>query len=71
VALAQVRAAQGRDEEAETLLQEAVEIIDGSEYCRVLLDVLPAYAEFLRARDRDAEAVELEARLAERVPTAA
>ncbi len=71
VALAQVRAAQGRDDEAEELFREAVEIIDGSEYCRVLLDVLPSYAEFLRARDRDAEAVELEARLAERVPTAA
>jgi len=71
VALAQVRAAQGRDEEAETLFVEAVEIITGSEHCRVLLDVLPPYAEFLRARDREAEALELEARLAERVPTAA
>jgi tetratricopeptide (TPR) repeat protein len=71
VALAQVRAAQGRDEEAETLFREAVDIISSSEYCRVLLDVLPPYADFLRARDRDADAVELEARLAERVPTAA
>jgi predicted ATPase/class 3 adenylate cyclase len=71
VALAQVRAAQGRDEEAETLFAEAVEIITGTEYCRVLLDVLPPYAEFLRAREREAEAVGLEARLAERVPTAA
>jgi class 3 adenylate cyclase/tetratricopeptide (TPR) repeat protein len=71
VALAQVRAAQGRDEEAETLFDEAVEIITGSEYCRVLLDVLPPYAEFLRAREREGEALELEARLAERVPTAA
>jgi class 3 adenylate cyclase/tetratricopeptide (TPR) repeat protein len=71
VALAQVRAAQGRDEEAETLFNEAVEILSGSEHCRILLDVLPPYAEFLRARDRDAEALALEARLAERVPTAA
>lgn len=71
VALAQVRAAQGRDEEAETLFGEAVEIITGSEYCRVLLDILPPYAEFLRARDREAEALELEARLAERVAAAA
>jgi class 3 adenylate cyclase/tetratricopeptide (TPR) repeat protein len=71
VALAQVRAAQGRHDEAETLFREAVEIIDGSEYCRVLLDVLPPYAEFLRTRDRDVDAAELEARLAERVPTAA
>jgi class 3 adenylate cyclase/tetratricopeptide (TPR) repeat protein len=71
VALAQVRAAQGRDAEAETLFGEAVEIITGSEYCRVLLDVLPPYAEFLRAREREPDALELEARLAERVPTAA
>jgi class 3 adenylate cyclase/tetratricopeptide (TPR) repeat protein len=71
IALAQVRAAQGRDEEADTLFVDAVEIITGSEHCRVLLDVLPPYAEFLRAREREAEALELEARLAERVPTAA
>jgi class 3 adenylate cyclase/tetratricopeptide (TPR) repeat protein len=71
IALAQVRAAQGRDEEAEALFREAVEIITGSEHCRVLLDVLPPYADFLRAGDREAEAVALETRLAERVPTAA
>jgi class 3 adenylate cyclase/tetratricopeptide (TPR) repeat protein len=71
VALAQVRAAQGRDEEAEVLFGEAVEIITGSEYCRVLLDVLPPYADFLRAREREADALELEARLAARVATAA
>ena len=71
VALAQVRAAQGRDEEAETLFGEAAEIITGSEYCRVLLDVLPPYAEFLRSREREGEALELEARLAKRVATAA
>jgi class 3 adenylate cyclase/tetratricopeptide (TPR) repeat protein len=71
VALAQVRAAQRRDDEAETLFNEAVEILSGSEHCRILLDVLPPYAEFLRARDREADAVALEARLAERVPTAA
>jgi class 3 adenylate cyclase/tetratricopeptide (TPR) repeat protein len=71
IALAQVRAAQNREAEAEALFSEAVEIITGSEHCRILLDVLPPYAEFLRARDREAEAVALEARLAERVPTAA
>jgi class 3 adenylate cyclase/tetratricopeptide (TPR) repeat protein len=71
VALAQVRAAQGRHEEAETLFAEALEIVSGGEHCRILLDVLPPYAEFLRALARPDEAAELEARLAERVPTAA
>jgi class 3 adenylate cyclase/tetratricopeptide (TPR) repeat protein len=71
VALAQVRAAQGRHEEAETLFAEALEIVGGGEHCRILLDVLPPYAEFLRALARPDEAAELEARLAERVPTAA
>jgi class 3 adenylate cyclase/tetratricopeptide (TPR) repeat protein len=71
IALAQVRASQGRDEEADVLFREAVEVLGSSEHCRILLDVLPPYAEFLRARDRDGEAVELEARLAERTPTAA
>jgi tetratricopeptide (TPR) repeat protein len=71
IALAQVRAAQARDEEAEVLFREAVEIITGSEHCRVLLDILPPYAEFLRVREREAEALELEARLAERVAAAA
>jgi tetratricopeptide (TPR) repeat protein len=71
VALAQVRAAQGRHEEAETLFAEALAIVGGGEHCRILLDVLPPYAEFLRALARPDEAAELEARLAERVPTAA
>jgi class 3 adenylate cyclase/tetratricopeptide (TPR) repeat protein len=71
IALAQVRAAQGRDEEADSLFGEAVGILSDSENCRILLDILPPYAEFLRAREREADAVALEARLAERVPTAA
>jgi class 3 adenylate cyclase/tetratricopeptide (TPR) repeat protein len=71
VALAQVRAAQNRYEEAETLFKEALEIVGGAEHCRILLDVLPPYAGFLRALDREADAVELEARLAARLPTAA
>jgi class 3 adenylate cyclase/tetratricopeptide (TPR) repeat protein len=71
VALAQVRAAQNRHEEAETLFKEALEIVGGAEHCRILLDVLPPYADFLRALDRETDARALEARLAERVPTAA
>jgi tetratricopeptide (TPR) repeat protein len=71
VALAEVRAAQNRDDEAEELLQQAVDVLSGSENCRVLLDVVPPYAEFLRARGREDDAVALEARLAAAVPTAA
>jgi class 3 adenylate cyclase/tetratricopeptide (TPR) repeat protein len=71
VALAQVRAAQGRDDEADTLFHEAADMVSGSEHCRTLLEVLPPYADFLRARGRVDEAAELELRLAERVPTAA
>jgi class 3 adenylate cyclase/tetratricopeptide (TPR) repeat protein len=71
VALAQVRAAQGRYDEAEELFSEAAEILSHGEHCRTLLDILPPYVEFLRALDRTSEAEALEARLAERVPTAA
>jgi len=68
LALAEVRAAQGRDDEAETLYREAIDIVAGTEHGRIDLEVLPSYARFLRARDRLDEAGELEARLAE-LPT--
>jgi predicted ATPase/class 3 adenylate cyclase len=71
VALAQVRAAQDRDAEAEELFREAVEIVSAAEHCRVRFDVLPAYAEFLRARGREDEADGLDDRLAELTPSAA
>jgi hypothetical protein len=71
VALAQVRAAQHRDEEAETLFSEALEIVSEGEHCRILLDIIPPYSNFLRERGRTSEAAELDARLAQRVPTAA
>jgi class 3 adenylate cyclase/tetratricopeptide (TPR) repeat protein len=70
VALAQVRAAQDRDDEAEVLFREAVEIVSGAEHCRVGFDVLPAYADFLRARGREEEAFEVAARLADLAPSA-
>jgi tetratricopeptide (TPR) repeat protein len=71
IALAQVRAAQDRDPEAEQLFREAVEIAESAEHSRVGIDVFPAYAEFLRARGRDDEADGLDDRLAELVPSAA
>jgi class 3 adenylate cyclase/tetratricopeptide (TPR) repeat protein len=71
VALAQVRAAQHRDEEAETLFAEALDIVSEGEHCRILLDIVPPYSDFLRSRGRVDEAAELDARLAQRVPTAA
>jgi len=71
VALAQVRSAQGRHDEAEELFREAVEILGDSEHCRILLDILPPYADFLRELEREADAEALEARLAARLPTAA
>jgi hypothetical protein len=71
IALAQVRAAQGRHDEAETLFAEALEIVSDSEHCRILLDVLPPYADFLRSLSRADEAAALDERLAARVPTAA
>ena len=70
-ALAEVRAAQGRDDEAETLFREAIEISRSGEHARTDLEVLPPYVAFLRSRDRDDEAAELEGRLAELIPSAA
>src|SRR5204862_312943 len=49
VALAQVRAAQSRHDEAESLFAEALEIVSEGEHCRILLDVVPPYSAFLRA----------------------
>jgi len=59
-----VRAAQGRDAAAETLLREAEEILRPTAFRRHQIAPLEALAEFLRARDRDDEAVEVEEELA-------
>ena len=71
LALAEVRAAQGRDGEAESLFREALDIVRGTEQCRIDLELLPSYAQFLRDRGRDDDAAEFEARLAGRAPSAA
>ena len=63
-----VRAAQGRDEEAESLLREALALVEPTD-CRLMeVAVLVSLVRLLRARGRDADADELEARLPERVP---
>jgi class 3 adenylate cyclase/tetratricopeptide (TPR) repeat protein len=65
MALGIVRAAQGRDEEAEALLREAVEILEGREVRLIRRELLSALARFLRERGRNQEAEELEAELAD------
>ena len=68
VALGLVRAAQGQDEEAEALLREALDILDGTDYRRYRFEPLEALAGFLRERGRTAEAAPYEERLAELQP---
>ncbi|HZM18265.1 MAG TPA: adenylate/guanylate cyclase domain-containing protein [Gaiellaceae bacterium] len=63
--LALVRASQGRDEEAEALLHEAIEILERSEYSRFLSDPLEAMIQFLEERERFEEIATFERRLEE------
>jgi tetratricopeptide (TPR) repeat protein len=55
-ALGLVRAAQGRDEEAERLLREGVEILERTEFRLLLRYQRSLLADFLRERGRDDEA---------------
>ncbi|HEU6446696.1 MAG TPA: AAA family ATPase [Gaiellaceae bacterium] len=63
--LALIRAHQGRDDEAEALLRESIEILERSEYSRFLSDPLKALIQFLEDRERFEEVVALRERLAE------
>jgi predicted ATPase/class 3 adenylate cyclase len=63
--LALVRAAQGRDEEAEGLFHESIEILERSEHVRFLSEPLKAMIQFLEERERVDEVVAFEERLAE------
>jgi len=63
-----VRAAQGRDEEAELLLRDAVALLESTDYRLLEVAALVALTRFLRARGRDEEAAELDARIPEPVP---
>jgi class 3 adenylate cyclase/tetratricopeptide (TPR) repeat protein len=62
MALGLVRAAQGRDDEAEELLREALATIDETEHRLQQRDALEALAGFLRDRGRADEADELDGR---------
>jgi class 3 adenylate cyclase/tetratricopeptide (TPR) repeat protein len=63
-----VRAAQGRSEEAELILREALAVIEGTD-CRLLeVASVVSLARLLRGLGRDDEADELDARLPERIP---
>ena len=54
--LGMVRAAQGRDEEAELLLRDAIDSLAATDYRNSEPEPLAAYARFLRSRGRDEEA---------------
>src|SRR5215210_3505210 len=63
--LALVRAAQGRDEEAEVLFRESLEILERSEYTRFLSEPLKAIIRFFEERERLDEMAAFQERLAE------
>ncbi len=65
MALGLVRAAQQRDDEAELLLRESIDMLSETEYRNVEPEPLAAYATFLRERGRDDEAATIEDRLEE------
>jgi tetratricopeptide (TPR) repeat protein len=72
MALGVVRAAQGRDDEAEGLLREAYELSAETEHRKNEAQALYSLAQFLRERGRDDEAEPFEARIDELVsPSAA
>ncbi len=60
-----VRAAQGRDDEAELLLRDAIDSLAATDYRNSEPEPLAAYARFLRDRGRDEDASAVESRLAE------
>ena len=64
MALGIIRAAQGRDDEAETMLREAVAVVDGKDLLLIRRELVTALAVFLRERGRIDEAEEYEAELA-------
>jgi class 3 adenylate cyclase/tetratricopeptide (TPR) repeat protein len=67
LALAEVRVAQGRHDEAAELYAEALARVEGTDFRRTELEVLESYVPFLRDR-RPTEAAPFEARLGELRP---
>src|SRR5262249_46355122 len=63
MALGRVGAARGKDEEAETLLHEAVERAEGGAPGWIVAGTVARLARFLRTRGRGEEADDLEARI--------
>jgi class 3 adenylate cyclase/tetratricopeptide (TPR) repeat protein len=70
MALGLVRTAQGRHEEAEQLLTEALAIVEQTDFNATKIEVATALANFLRDRGRDDEAVDVERRVANLGPLA-
>ena len=66
MALAEVRLAQGRDEEAERLAREALEIIERTDFVGVRNEMVGGVVDVLRRKGREDEAAALEERLAGR-----
>ena len=62
MSLGLVRAAQGRDEEAEELLRQAYDTVATTELRLIQCETLQALTQFLRDRGRGGEAAELDAR---------
>jgi class 3 adenylate cyclase/tetratricopeptide (TPR) repeat protein len=70
-ALAMVRAAQGRYEDAEELFRGAFEALDGTDFRQIELEVLDRYVPFLREAGREDDAERAEERRFELFPAAA
>jgi class 3 adenylate cyclase/tetratricopeptide (TPR) repeat protein len=68
MALGLVRARQGRDEEAEALLRDALAIVEGSDFRHVEAETLANLAQFFRERGRSDEADALTARIGDVAP---
>ena len=64
LSLARVRAAQGRDVEAEKLFRDGLDIVEGAHYPRIAADLRKFYARFLRDRGRHADANAFDTELA-------